>query len=309
MAYSEYYRKQYIQRINCVIDYIESHLDGELNLEKLAHVAHFSPYHFHRIFSAFKGETLNNFIKRKKIEKAGSRLLNDKEASVSQIAYECGFNSFPVFCRTFKEHFGMSAREFRTNWMDAFSKNGQMHSKNDKLEDTSYLYFSNENQNIWRYTMKNNIEIKEMPAMNLIYCRHTGPFYLIGQAYEKLMKWAGPRGLLDAPDMKTATVYHEDPKVTQLDQLHQSACITVNGDVKPEGEFGKMTVPGGKHVVGHFEISETEFQKAWDSMSIWLSESGYQPADGYPYELYHNDHSKHPERKFILDICIPVKPM
>ena len=132
---------------------------------------------------------------------------------------------------------------------------------------------------------------------------------MIGEAYGKLMKWAGPRGLLSSPDMKTVTVYHDNPKVTDSDKVRQSACITINKAVKTEGEFGNLSIPTGKYVVGSFEIDATEFTKAWDSVCIWLSESGYQPSDANPYELYHNNHEEHPQKKFIVDICIPVKPM
>ncbi len=38
-------------------------------------------------------------------------------------------------------------------------------------------------------------------------------------------------------------------------------------------------------------------------------ESGYQQGDGCTYELYHNDYTTHPEKKHIVDICIPVKPL
>jgi len=123
------------------------------------------------------------------------------------------------------------------------------------------------------------------------------------------MRWAGPRGLLDNPDFKTVTVYHDDPTVTEIDKVRQSACITVDREVKTEGEFGNLKVPGGKYVVGSFEILPTEFEQAWNSVCLWLSQSGYQPSDDNPYELYHNNHDEHPQGKFIVDICIPVKPM
>ena len=51
------------------------------------------------------------------------------------------------------------------------------------------------------------------------------------------------------------------------------------------------------------------FEPSWNAVCVWLSSSGYQPADAYPYELYHNNHEEHPEGKFIVDICIPVKPL
>jgi len=65
MQYSreEYLRVEYTARINRVIDYVEANIDKDLSLEELAEVAHFSPFHFHRIFSAMVGETLNGFIR------------------------------------------------------------------------------------------------------------------------------------------------------------------------------------------------------------------------------------------------------
>jgi AraC family transcriptional regulator len=283
----------------------------------LAEKANFSAFHFHRIFSAITGETLFNYIKRLRLEKAGRLLLHNPETPISNIAYECGFNNISVFCRNFKDRFQMNAQEFRDNWPVNFSKISQpeskinqLHSKESKSESLTASYVCRvETLKKGGLKMKADFAIKDMPAMDLVYCRHTGPFHLIGEAYAKLMKWAGPRGLIGGPDFKTVTVYHDDPAVTDIEKVRQSACITVEGPVKTEGEFGNLTVPAGKHVVGSFEISPLEFEQAWNSVCLWLSESGYQPADANPYELYHNDHEKHPEGKFIVDICIPVKPL
>ena len=87
------YQKEYICRINKVLDYVENHLDEELNLQQLADVANFSAFHFHRIFSAFTGETLNAYVKRKRVEKAGSLLLKNPDETVSEIAFQSGFNN------------------------------------------------------------------------------------------------------------------------------------------------------------------------------------------------------------------------
>ena len=53
-------RAHHLRRVNAVIDYIEAHLDEDLSLENLAAVAHFSPFHFHRIFTGYVGETDSN---------------------------------------------------------------------------------------------------------------------------------------------------------------------------------------------------------------------------------------------------------
>lgn len=303
-------QKEYIYRINKVVDYIEKNIHEELTLEALAGVANFSVFHFSRIFSAFTGETLGGHIRRRRLEKAGRMLLNNPAQPVADIAWACGFNNVSVFCRNFREKFGMSAQEFRENRENTQnSKDSQTDSRNGQCDGNGTDYVCRVETIKHGGIMKENIVVKEMPALCLVYTRHIGAFHLIGQAYGRLMKWAGPRGLLGWPGMKTVTVYHDDPSITDIDKLMQSACITVEKPVKTEGEFGYMELPACRCAVGRFEISDTEFEAAWNAVCIWLSESGYQPADGYPYELYHNDHETHPERKFILDICVPVKPM
>src|SRR5688572_29707610 len=76
---------EYAQRIDRVIDYLRDNLDRPLKLEELAKVACFSEFHFHRIFGAVSGETLNNFTNRLRLEKA-ARLLRYSNQSLTNIA-------------------------------------------------------------------------------------------------------------------------------------------------------------------------------------------------------------------------------
>ena len=64
MNHQQQSRQEYIHRINRVVDYIEANLDEKHSLEELSRVAYFSPFHFHRIFKALTGETINNYLKR-----------------------------------------------------------------------------------------------------------------------------------------------------------------------------------------------------------------------------------------------------
>ncbi len=307
-------RKEYIARINRVMDFVGQNIDQTIDLARMAKIASFSPYHFHRIFLYVVGETPNDFILRIKLEKSGQLLHDNPKESVSDIAFKCGFVNISSFSRAFRNYFGMTTTEFRNQDKAVYVKNGIRYSKNCKAvskigkhpQQINPQFCSVEFKQL--IIMDTKIEIKQMPELNLIYCRHMGAFNQIGQAYEKLFKWAAPRGLVTAAT-KTVTVYHDDPAITTINKVRQDASILIEGNVKVEGEIGKSTVPAGKYAVGHFEIKETEFEQAWNTMCAWLTESGYQPADSPTYEYYHNDYNEHPEHKFIVDICIPVKPL
>ncbi len=300
-----YYQREYIRRINLVYDYIDAHLSDDLSVSILSEVAGLSAFHFNRIFSAMTGESLGQLVRRLRLEKAAGLLLQDDEP-VTQIAYACGFKSSSVFCRNFKERFGMSAQKYR---LSKDSTNHQLDSTNRQQNRNLEEYICTiESKKQRQMIERHPIEVKDMPEMHIVYFRHQGEFDQIEHAYKKLFRWAGPRGLVNE-NSKTVTVYHDNPEVTEIEKVRQSAGLIVDENVKAEGEIGKMKVPAGKYIIGAFEISVTEFSQAWDMVCLALTESGYQPTDGLPYELYHADPENHPEGKFILDICIPVKPM
>lgn len=306
----DYYRKIYLSRINKVIDYISEHLAEQMSLIELADVAHFSRFHFHRIFSSIVGETLSNYIKRQRLERAASWLKGYSDQTINDVAVMSGFNSQAAFARAFREHFGMSPTEFRNGGYMQLSKDRKTKSKKGKTDVASTGYFSREFITIKKRRLSMNVEIKEMPEMHVAYCRHKGSYSKIGIAIEKLMRWAGPQGLTGLPETKMLAVYHDDPDITPESKLRSSACITVAEDIRVDGEIGKMKLEGGVFAVAHFEITEDQYGNAWDMvMRDWLPGSGYQCDDRPHYELYHNDPEEHPERKHIVDICIPVKPL
>jgi len=57
--------KEYLHRINDSLEFINDNLDRELNLSIIARVALYSPFHFHRLFSAVTGEAPNQYVLRK----------------------------------------------------------------------------------------------------------------------------------------------------------------------------------------------------------------------------------------------------
>lgn len=320
------YRAEYLSRINKVLDYIENNLDKPLPLSELAQMAHFSPFYFHRIFGSIIGETLNNFIQRLRIEKAAVQLVANKNKTITEIAIDCGFSGSTVFARSFKEYYGVSASEWRNNDEIRKSKiskrqdnKGKYINNNCKEFKSASIYFTGvQNKLTWRIEMVDKkeitVEVKHLPETTVAYVRNIGPYKgnskLFEQLFSKLMKWAGPRGLANFPETRFICVYHDNPEITDENKLRLSCSITVPSDTEVSGEIGKMVIPAGKYAIGHFELSNNEYEQAWNTLcGEWLPESGYEPVDGPCFEIYLNDPKTHPEGKCIVDICVPVKPL
>ncbi|MEE4178512.1 MAG: GyrI-like domain-containing protein [Bacteroides sp.] len=305
--------KEYVSRINRTFDYIETNLEKPMTLEELAGVANFSKFHFNRIFHSIVGETPFQFILRIRIEKAAMLMLTNKYESISEIAYKCGFSDISIFSRNFRNYFHMSASQYRIK-KGKNSNLSQADSNTHQDEERPTQYFCPELRTIkWRTKMKLNksVEVKDLPKMTLAYIRHIGPYQGDDQLFEriwnKLFSWAGPRGLIGGEDFKSLVIYHDDPNVTLGDKLRMSVCITVPPETRVEGEIGKMEIEAAKYVIARFELTAQDFQQAWDWVfGQWFPTSGYQPDDKPCFEMYPEEPK---DGKFVVDICVPVKPL
>jgi len=85
--------KDYQLRIDRVIQYIEANLTNKISLAEVAKVSHFSTFHFHRIFTGIVGETVNDYIARRKLECAVNLLIFKTELSITQVAFDSGLSS------------------------------------------------------------------------------------------------------------------------------------------------------------------------------------------------------------------------
>ena len=99
--------------LNKAINYIIENIIQSPNLDEVSQVSGFSKFHFHRLFKAFTGETLHQFIKRIQLEKAAFILLFDKEKSITDVALSCGFSNSQNFATAFKKHFSLTPKAYQ----------------------------------------------------------------------------------------------------------------------------------------------------------------------------------------------------
>lgn len=306
-------QKEYISRINRTCDYIEKNIDKLFTLEELAGVANFSKYHFHRVFFGLCGETPFQFIQRIRLEKSAILIATQPNETLSEIGYRCGFTDISVFSRNFKQHFQKTPSQYRTEKRK--NSNHRQTKSNDIQPDFfARSYFCHESQTLkWRtnMTLNKGVEIKEFPKMTVAYIRYTGAYKgdekLFERLWNKLFSWAGPRNLIGGPGFKSLVIYHDSIEITDESKLRMSVCITVPPETKTDGEIGKMELEGGNYVVARFEVNAEQFHQAWQWVfSEWFPQSGYQPDDRPCFELYSEEPK---DGKFIVDICVPVKPL
>jgi len=163
MREKEQLNNLYKSRINKTLDYIEKHIQKQFTLSELAEESNFSKFHFNRIFNALMGESPLQFILRVRIEKAKALLIHNRNQSITEIAYQCGFTDISIFSRNFKNHFNISASQYR-NEKSILS---QTHSNTEQKDTIPVLYFCPEFKTIkWRTNMKTNksVEVKNLPA-------------------------------------------------------------------------------------------------------------------------------------------------
>lgn len=296
--------EEHLKRIRKVLNYIDQNLDAKLSLEKLSEVGSYSAFHFHRIFKEIIGETLQEYIIRKRMEKSAMMLSHQKQKSLEEIFGEVGFKSNSTFSKTFKKYFGISPTNFRKISPEKFSKISQNLSKNRQKEVVFEQYLYNLNQ-IKNFMENVKIEVKQMPEMHLASVLSLG-VQNVKNAYNRLISWGISKNLFPRENVKMITVYHDSFKVTSPDKVRIHACMLLNEPIKNDGEIFAETLPKGKYIVGSYVITLGEFEKAWNALFLWMNENGYQFRRELPYEIYHNNFKEHPEKKCIVDFCIPV---
>ena len=104
--------ENHIMNIETVIDYIESHLDEKLDLEKVSEAVHYSKYHLHRMFTNTVGMTIHDYVQRRQLTEA-AKLLVFSSKPIIEVAYFCGYESQQAFSTAFKSMYKVPPAQYR----------------------------------------------------------------------------------------------------------------------------------------------------------------------------------------------------
>ncbi len=105
-------KTDYQKRLLPVIRHLEQEFNKPLNLNEVASLACLSPYHFHRIFKAVMGETLNEYLRRLRLQHAADDLFY-KKPPILEVALNYGFASSQSLAKAFRQHFDLTPSAIR----------------------------------------------------------------------------------------------------------------------------------------------------------------------------------------------------
>jgi AraC family transcriptional regulator len=289
-------RSIYVARMHRVLEHIDRELDQQLELDALARVANFSSFHFHRLFAAWMGETLGDYVRRRRLEVAAMRLVAQPRAPVLQVALSVGFGSTEAFARAFKTRFGSTPTEWRE------SQRSNRDQLNSKLDQASAGASGNHGR------MK--VTIVDRQPTSVAYLRYVGPYGKPVSDFwiTKVDPWMQTNGLYGRPRYG---ISHDDPGITSAEKLRYDAAVEVPKDFVGAGAHQMSVIPGGKYAVGKFKGTDTQVGESWDwLLRDWLPGSGMQ-LDSRPFFEHYPVDAGFDQKtgEFECEICIPVTPL
>jgi AraC family transcriptional regulator len=290
----------YTRRINSVIGYIRQNLDGDLSLDALSSVGCFSKFHFHRVFKSITDETVNEMVVRMRLERAANLLRSVPKLSITAAAAEAGFSSLSVFSRSFRKHFGVSARQWDR-------KSSLENGKNRQFRDEFPRYTLHELES---YGFE--VKIRSLAKQRLAYIRvydSYKSFSRIKDAYYRLMAWYRQSG----GSLKHVLLYgmsQDNPDVTPLQLCRFDWCVKVPADWKGEGDVAVTDFPACRvaeiRCVGDLELENKVIQYLF---RYWLPRSRYQPANLPGMEIYRRQPAEMGWEEFDIDCAVPIVPL
>jgi len=283
--------ESYRERMVRALTHIQSHLDRELPLEELAAVACFSPYHFHRIFRGMVGETVKEYVRRLRLERAALRLKTSADP-VTALALDAGYETHESFTRAFHAMFGVSPTEFRDR------PSGAYFAPPDGIARIPTPPSGGEPL---------DVRIEHLDGIRIAFIRHVGPYGSVGAAWSRLMGWAWPKGLC-GPQTRMLGICYDDPEITPADKLRYDAAITVSSSIAPQGEVGVQELPGGEYAAtlhrGPYEhLGETYARCCGE----WLPASGRELRGAPTLEFYLNSPQMAKPADLLTRICLPLE--
>ena len=288
--------RDYHARMQRVLDYIDQHLDGDLDLETVSRVAAFSKFHFHRQFTATFELSLHRYVQLARMKRASHQLAHCSADSVTDIAMDAGYDAPDAFARAFRQRFGQSPSSFRKSpdwepWLAAF---GPLDNARSKLMQKTFN--------------SDDVTIRDVQPTKVAIVEHRGSPETLGDTIRRFIAWRRAAGLHPRTN-PTFTVWHSEGRPAQQDEYSIDLCVGTDLPIAANGEAIKAgEIPGGRcavlRVVGYTDNLEPA---ALFLYRDWLPASGEEARDFPIYCQRLSFFPEVPEHETVADVFLPLK--
>lgn len=274
----------YETRLNRVIDHLYDHLEDDIRFDDLAEIACLSPWHWHRVYSAMRGETITATIRRLRLSRAADRLANSGIA-LEVIAKRAGYGSADAFGRAFKEAYGKSPADYRATGSHAAFKAALL------AEDGAGF----------------PISIETLAPIRCASNAHSGSYMQIDRAMGRLFTALAAQGIM-ASDQRMLAVFYDDPDLVPVENLRSRACSPVADGVTLASPIEEAVVRGGLYARLRYKGPYADMKGAYRwLLGVWLPQSGHEPDDAPMFEAYLNSPQQVAPAELITDIHLPLR--
>jgi len=160
-----------------------------------------------------------------------------------------------------------------------------------------------------RKSLEFDICVRKSAVRHLACLHHRGPYigdvHLFEGLFDRLLGWAGPRGLSGAQPHRVA-VFHNDPEITPPDELQMSVGLSVPAGTPLQDGIEALEIPAGTCAVAVGRMRFDRHGEAWWLlMGEWLPRSGWKPAAGCSFEVIHEAPSEE-DGMHQVELWVPV---
>jgi len=278
--------------------FIEKNLDEKITVEQVAQSAFMSKFHFQRLFSAYLGETVSQYILHRRLERAAETLVNKKGLTITEIAKRAGFETGSTFSRAFKKHFNISPSNFRqASDFSVFSEN----QSNPFLKTSSAK------------TAPIDITIVERPVLWFNHKLATVPYYEEAFIEKNVMLIAADMmSFLDEgrPHLfgtATSRTSGQADRVATLDDLLYGAIYKKKHDDAWSDNW--FEIEAGLWAVAIYKGNYKYSYQSWNRLiRSWLIDSAYELRESISFERYLNQPwlMENPD-DWLTQIHLPIK--
>ena len=269
---------EYYIGLNKIIDNIEDNLTNEINYKELAKTIGTSEYTLQRIFCFLTGITLTDYVRKRRLSKAGEDILTNNEKLID-IAIKYGYDSPASFSRAFKKMYGINPSDVKNEnvTLKAFPKMRFEEIKNT-ISELEY-------------------RIVELPEQ-IFYGKSTNVILendkdSIKELWDKLKEDKTLEYIINNSDGKE--LYYASSKFIYEDHKNEQMKYYILGKKKRE-DFEELIIPKATWIA--FRINSKEQKDILKLINTiytkWLPSSNYNALLPYPeLEIYYKDYCEY----------------